>query len=147
MPQEHTLALRSFRDLDHHGKSTHGVDGMFDVVHATDVHRAGNRDVVSREQLARTQFVAALEDRRGTDGRPNPFLVKVAEQGGAVVRDGMTDSRNDGVVGKGFTVHEDLDLSVGDQQGAREGVDHGHVDAAVERCLDQASCAVQPRAP
>ena len=35
-----------------------------------------------------------------------------------MVRDGMSDPRNDGIVGEGLTVHEDLDLAVGDQQRA-----------------------------
>ena len=117
VPKKHPVTLGALRDFDHHGKATDGFNGLLHVQDVSYVDRFGNGNSVSGENLGGVEFVSALQDALAGVGGPNAQLLNVAKHGHAVLRDGMTDARNDGIFSKGTAAMQDIDTALIDDEG------------------------------
>ena len=145
VPKKHPVTLGALRDFDHHGKATDGFDGLLHVEDVSHVDRFGNGDSVSGEDLGGVEFVSALQDALAGVGGPDAQLLDVAKHCHAVLRDGMTDARNDGIFGKGPAAMQDIDTALVDHEGEFHRVANFDVQTPLFGFLDNTTRAVEAR--
>ena len=114
--EEHPITLRALGDFYHYRKTTHRFNGLFNVDNVTNIDRYGNGDTVSGENLRGIQFVATLQNTLASVCRPYAKLFDMAKHGNAVLRDRMTDPRDDRIVREMATFVQHIHAAFADHE-------------------------------